>query len=158
MLRARARDDVATRRRRHDRSAAPPRQRARFAAYKERQKAKPSFRLTDELRAAIEACARPDILTYLHTKAGAPHSPESLGSIFRSWRTAAGLPKRCTLHGLRKGGARRLAEAGATAREIMSITGHKTMSEVQRYTDAADKAKLAEQAIEKLSKRRGTST
>jgi hypothetical protein len=36
----------------------------------------------------------------------------------------------------------------------MSITGHKTLSEVQRYTDAVDKAQLAEQAIAKLSKGR----
>jgi hypothetical protein len=35
----------------------------------------------------------------------------------------------------------------------MSITGHKTYREVQRYVDAADKAQLAKQAIEKL---RGT--
>jgi hypothetical protein len=53
-----------------------------------------------------------------------------------------------------KGGARRLAEAGASAKEIMSITGHKTLAEVQRYVDAADKAKLAEQAIAKLTGRK----
>jgi integrase len=63
------------------------------------------------------------------------------------------LPKHCTIHGLRKGGARRLAEAGASAKEIMSVTGHRTLAEVQRYVDAADKARLAEQAIEKLRRR-----
>ena len=61
-----------------------------------------------------------------------------------------GPPKHCSLHGLRKGGARRFAEAGATAKEIMSITGHKTLAEVQRYIDAADKAKLAVSAMAKL--------
>ena len=45
---------------------------------------------------------------------------------------------------------RQLADAGASAREIMAITGHKTLAEVQRYTDAVDKARLAEQAINKL--------
>ena len=35
----------------------------------------------------------------------------------------------------------------------MSITGHKTLAEVQRYVDAADKAKLAGQAIAKLKGR-----
>jgi hypothetical protein len=34
----------------------------------------------------------------------------------------------------------RLAKAGA--KEIMRVTGHKTLSEVQRYTDAVDKARL----------------
>jgi hypothetical protein len=33
----------------------------------------------------------------------------------------------------------------APAREIMRITGHETLSEVQRYPDAVDKARHAEQ-------------
>ena len=110
--------------------------------------------LTDELRAAIDACPTKH-LTYLHTKNGTPRSAKALGGDFRRWCDLAGLPKRCSIHGLRKGGARRLAEAGASAREIMSITGHKTLSEVQRYTDAVDKARLAKQAIAKLSKSGG---
>jgi integrase len=93
-------------------------------------------------------------LTYLHTKHGKPRSAKALGGDFRQWCDAAGLPKRCAIHGLRKSGARRLAEAGVSVREIMSITGHKTLSEVQRNTDAVDQAKLAAQAIAKLRKRR----
>ncbi len=57
-----------------------------------------------------------------------------------------------TAHGLRKACARRLAEAGATANEIASVTGHKTLSEVQRYTDQADRVDMANAAIEKLVK------
>jgi site-specific recombinase XerD len=108
--------------------------------------------ITAELRAAIDACPTKQ-MTFLHTKAGAPRSAKALGGDFRKWCDAAGLPKYCTLHGLRKGGARRLAEAGASAKEIMSITGHKTLAEVQRYVDAADKAQLAEQAIAKLKRK-----
>ena len=108
--------------------------------------------ITQVLRAAIDGCPTKH-LTFLHTRAGAPRSPKALGGAFRKWCDAAGLPKRCTIHGLRKGGARRLAEAGATAHEIMSITGHKTLSEVQRYTAAAEREHLAEQAIAKLSER-----
>jgi len=110
--------------------------------------------LTDELRAAIDAMGPAKHLTYLHTQAGAARSAKALGGDFRQWCDAAGLPKCCALHGLRKGGARRLAEAGASGKEIMSITGHKTLAEVQRYVDAADKAKLAEQAIAKLTGKR----
>ena len=33
----------------------------------------------------------------------------------------AGLPARCRLHGLKKGGMRRLAEAGGTAHELMAF-------------------------------------
>jgi integrase len=45
--------------------------------------------------------------------------------------------------------ARRLAESGATEKQIAAITGHKTLAEVQRYTRAADQESLARQAVEK---------
>jgi hypothetical protein len=48
----------------------------------------------------------------------------------------------------------RLAEAGASAKEIMSVTGRKTLAEVQRYADAADNELLAERAIAKLKQRK----
>ena len=110
--------------------------------------------ITPELRAAIEAMGPIKQLTFLHTRAGAPRSAKALGGDFRRWCDLAGLPKRCTIHGLRKGGARRLAEAGASAKQIMSITGHKTLAEVQRYVDAADKKLLAKQAMAKLKRRK----
>src|SRR5450631_2255442 len=111
------------------------------------------MRISADLRAAIDACPT-RLLTFLHTGAGAPRSKKALGGDFRKWCDAAGLPKRCTMHGLRKGGARRLAEAGATPHEIMAITGHKTLSEVERYTKAVDRNRLAETAIKKLSQSR----
>ena len=39
--------------------------------------------------------------------------------------------------------ARRLAEAGCSANVIASITGHKSLSEIERYTKAADQARMA---------------
>jgi len=65
----------------------------------------------------------------------------------------AGLPDRCVTHGLRKAAARRLAEAGCTANEIASITGHATLQEVSRYTKAAEQRVLAQAAIERLRTR-----
>lgn len=56
----------------------------------------------------------------------------------------------CSGHGLRKACARRLAEAGATAPEIMSITGHKTLAEVQRYIADANRELMADSAMNKL--------
>jgi enterobacteria phage integrase len=67
---------------------------------------------------------------------------------------AAGLPKRCKAHGLRKAAARRLAEAGCSASEIAAITGHKTLAEVERYTRAADQERLARQAMQRQSANR----
>jgi integrase len=51
------------------------------------------------------------------------------------------------MHGLRKAGCRRLAEAGCTAHEIMSISGHRTLSEVSRYTRDVEQKAMAERAI-----------
>jgi integrase len=67
---------------------------------------------------------------------------------------AAGLPKRCVVHGLRKAAARRLAEAGCTPHEIMSITGHTTLKEVTRYTDAVNRERLARSGMARLKEAR----
>ena len=86
-------------------------------------------------------------LTYLISGHGKPYaSAKSLGNAMNAWAKQAGLTG-CELHGLRKSCARRLAEAGCTALEIMAITGHKTLKEVERYTKAADQERMAERAI-----------
>ena len=48
--------------------------------------------------------------------------------------------------------ATRLAELGCSEREIIAITGHKSVSEVSRYTKAAEQSKLAERAMQKFSR------
>ena len=58
----------------------------------------------------------------------------------------------CSAHGLRKAAATRLAEAGCTDHEIMSITGHRTHKELQRYTEATRQKVLADNAIRKFQK------
>jgi hypothetical protein len=98
--------------------------------------------MSDELAAAVAAMPRKH-LTFIHTAAGQPRSKAGLGLDFTRWATAAGLPKHCRMHGLKKAGMRRAAEDGNTAHELMAKSGHKTLSEVQRYTDAADKRQLA---------------
>src|SRR5207248_8590874 len=67
---------------------------------------------------------------------------------FRRECDRAGLPH-CSAHGLRKAAARRLAEAGCTAHEIGAITGHASLTELVRYTKAADQRRLAEAAMAK---------
>jgi len=74
-------------------------------------------------------------------------SSASLGNMFREWRKLAGLPNGCTAHGLRATRATDLANEGKTAHQIMAITGHKSLSEVQKYTKAADQERLAREAL-----------
>jgi integrase len=88
-------------------------------------------------------------LTFLVTATGKPYGGNAFSEQFRNWCNAAGLPPRCKPHGLRKAACRRLAEAGCSANEIMSISGHTTMKEIVRYTVAADQARLARNAMTK---------
>jgi integrase len=87
-------------------------------------------------------------LNLLTTQTGKPFSAAGFGNWFRDRCNEAGL-SHCSAHGLRKAAARRLAEAGCTMHEIAAITGHASLSEVQRYTKAADQKRLALSAMEK---------
>jgi site-specific recombinase XerD len=78
---------------------------------------------------------------------GRPISGAGLSSVVERAARAAGLPAKCVPHGLRKARMRRLAERGATTKEIASVSGHKTLKEVERYTQAADQARLARAAM-----------
>lgn len=89
--------------------------------------------------------------TFLAVQGGGPFASTTA---FYNWFVqsvrAAGLPAGLSPHGLRKAAARRLAEAGCSMHEIAAITGHKTLSEVSRYTKAAEQKKLAEAAMRRI--------
>jgi integrase len=82
---------------------------------------------------------------------GRPISGNGLSAVVERGARAAGLPAKCVPHGLRKALMRRLAERGATTKQIASVSGHKTLKEVERYTAAADQARLARATIEQNS-------
>jgi integrase len=102
-----------------------------------------------ELKAVLDATPL-EHLTFLTTAYGQPFTPAGFGGWFRGVCDAAGLPKGCSVHGLRKAACRRLAEAGCSANVIAAISGHRTLKEVSRYTNAADQEKLADTAIRAL--------
>ncbi len=86
----------------------------------------------------------------LKTSFGKPFTEKGLANFMADAIGASGVPDHCVTHGLRKAAARRLAEAGCTVHEIMAITGHKTLKEVERYTKAAGQQRLAQAAIDRL--------
>lgn len=96
-----------------------------------------------ELRAILDASPLGDMV-YLVNDLGKPFTANGFGNWFRDRCIEADVPGRA--HGLRKACATRLADNGATAHEIMAITGHKTIKEVERYTRAASQRRLAESA------------
>jgi integrase len=106
--------------------------------------------LHPELIKTLDAAERAH-LVMITTKWGAPFSQAGFGNWMAESIEQAGLPPRCVPHGLRKAAARRLAEAGCTPHEIKAITGHKSLKEVQHYTEAADREGLAGSAMARVA-------
>jgi integrase/recombinase XerD len=106
--------------------------------------------LHPDLAEAI-AASPSDHLTFLVTEYGKPFTANGFGNAFKDWCRQANLPH-CSAHGLRKALATRLAERGATPHEIMAITGHQSLEEVERYTRTASRSQLADSAMSKLKR------
>jgi integrase len=87
-------------------------------------------------------------MTFLTTATGRPFSAQGFTAWFRAMVRGAGLPPGLSAHGLRKAMCRRLAEAGCSANQISAISGHSTLREVERYTRAADRKRMATDAME----------
>lgn len=104
------------------------------------------------LRHVIDASPTGD-LTFLVTAHRRAFTNNGSGNRFREWCDKAGLPH-CSVHGLRRAAAARLAEFGCTEFEIMSITGHQTSKEVTRYTKAASQTTRAPSALVKMAAER----
>jgi site-specific recombinase XerD len=102
-----------------------------------------------DLLATLAAADRGHV-SILTTMYGKSFTVDGFSQWMRDAITRAGLSIDCQPHGLRKATGRRLAEAGATSKMIMSILGHTTLSEAERYTEEADQAALAEDAVIKL--------
>ena len=102
-----------------------------------------TIRVLPELQAALDAMPHSDALTFLLTDYGRPFaSAAAFGNKFADWCDAAGLePVVCEdgktrnyrAHGLRKAACMQLAHAGCTAPEIMAVSGHASLAEVQKY-------------------------
>lgn len=102
-----------------------------------------------DLRAELVAWkAETTGLTVLQTVQGRPWTANGFQVEWRKAKIKAGVD--FTFHGLRKTAAAKLAEAGCSDREIMSITGHRSTEEVTRYTRQADQRVRAKAAILKL--------
>ena len=89
-------------------------------------------------------------MSLLTTSEGKAFGPVYYGAWFADAIYDACLPDDCVLHGLRKCAARKLAEAGCSEQEIMSVTGHRTSAMVAHYTKGANKKRQANAAITKL--------
>jgi integrase len=98
----------------------------------------------------IDATPTVGVKTFLVTHFGKPYTAPGSGNWFRELCDQAGCFE-VSAHGGRKATARRLAEIGCSANQIAAITGHASISEVQRYTKAADRKRMAREAMKKLT-------
>lgn len=128
----------------------------RFTQYKNRNRNPVTLEIPilPVLQKEIAAAPTGD-LTFLVTEYGRPFTIKGFGAKMRQWCDEADLPKRCTAHGLRKAGAVRAAENGATAHQLMSIFGWLTLAEAERYTRAVRQKVMAGEAMELLARTKG---
>ena len=95
--------------------------------------------LTHELRSIIDQT--PHIApAFVLTARGKPFSAASLGNVFRNAAKQADITAR--LHGLRKAFCVYWSEQGASTHQIAAMAGHMSLSEVERYTRAADRERM----------------
>jgi integrase len=105
--------------------------------------------LHPNLLRSIRACPAKG-LTLIGSPNGQPMTTKALSALVTRAVHEARLPKQCVPHGLRKGAMRRLAEYGSTSKEIAAMSGHRSLKEIERYTAAADQARLARSAMARL--------
>ncbi len=79
---------------------------------------------------------------------GKPMTKESFGNAFSEACRAARIRK--SAHGLRKVGATRAANNGATVAQLNAIFGWTGSKMASHYTQRADRARLAREAMDKL--------
>jgi integrase/recombinase XerD len=112
-----------------------------------------------ELQAALDAMPA-SAMAFLCTDYGRPFaSAAAFGNKFADWCKAAGLqPIKCDdgrtrnyrAHGLRKAALRALAHAGCTGSEMMNVSGHSSLQQLQAYLDEVQQERQADAALAKL--------
>jgi integrase len=122
------------------------------------------IRILPSLQEALDAIpkgARADgVLTFITSDYGVPFaSAAAFGNKFADWCKAAGLkPVLCEdgrsrnyrAHGLRKAALRILVHSGATGVELMSVSGHSSLDQLQEYLNEVDQERSADAAMMKL--------
>jgi Site-specific recombinase XerD len=88
-------------------------------------------------------------LAFIVGENGRPLTKETFGNFFRRACNEAGL-KGKSAHGVRKIGATRAAEAGATVAELEALFGWTGGTMAMHYTRTADRKRLAKVAAEKI--------
>jgi site-specific recombinase XerD len=101
--------------------------------------------------AEVLGAAKRENLTFLMTAQGKPFTDAGFTNWFRDMAREAGLPVGLSPHGLRKAACVRLADVGRSATDIMAISGHRNLAEVQIYVEAANRRRAATAAMDSIA-------
>ena len=111
---------------------------------------------------------RDTALAFLVNDYGKPFaSAAAFGNKFADWCNEAefepvlcadGRVRNYRAHGLRKAACKALAHAGCTGPEIMAVSGHSSLAQVQVYIDEVEQVRMAEAAMEKLAAKKRTAS
>ncbi|WP_092901831.1 tyrosine-type recombinase/integrase [Rhodobacter sp. 24-YEA-8] len=108
------------------------------------------YEIGPELAEELSRLPSEQVYLIAQNKRDRPYKAESLGNIFKKWAESAGVPA-ITIHGVRKGQATAIAEAGGTENEVMSYLAHATTEEARTYTVAASRKRLTKSGLERLN-------
>lgn len=129
--------------------AAPPKNgRIGFAAVKTGKQL--DIPVAPKLQDAIDAMPAVGLTTLLVTDYGKPFTVAGFGNWFKDKCRAAGLPQ-CTLHGIRKALARRVADVGASQQQLKAVGQWSNDREAALYIEGANRNRLAASAIEEVA-------
>ncbi|MEM9578262.1 MAG: tyrosine-type recombinase/integrase [Pseudomonadota bacterium] len=92
-------------------------------------------------RQALMECLPKTVFTFLETSTGKPRSKKGLSNVISKAARKAGIEER-SAHGLRKSRLTIMAELGAPVEALQSWGGHKTLAEVQKYIESANRKKV----------------
>ena len=125
--------------------------RLHFTEFKDRNR-RPKHRaipILPELREILDATPSGH-LSYLVTQHGKPYSTvNSFYNWFKRQCVMVGL-SHCSPHGLRKAGATIAAQNDAPSHAIAAIYGWETLKQVETYTRAVNKQRLADRHMHKI--------
>lgn len=123
-----------------------------FVQFKGRERGKKLFLpMTPMLEKALSPLSR-ETGTVLVSERGKAYADTSLTTRMAIWCSKAGIEPGYTMHGLRKALGVKLAEADASTRQLMETLGHNNIAFAELYSREASQARLAVQAMEKVTK------
>lgn len=122
-----------------------------FVQFKGRKRGKKIFLpMTPMLEAELAPLDRKGPV--LKPSRGERYGDTSLSVRMAEWCQKAGIPAGYTMHGLRKALGVKIAEADASTRQLMEMLGHNNIVYAELYSREASQARLAVQAMEKVTK------